>query len=102
MYGTIAKLKVKPGQGEAMKSHMASVSSRQAPGFLAVNVYQMDADPNELYLTVMFENKETYVANARRPETDADFKRMMQFLVAEPEWHDGEVVHTAWANRGKA
>jgi quinol monooxygenase YgiN len=102
MYGTIAKLKVKPGQMQALKSHMASVSSRQAPGFLAVNVYQMDADPNELYLTVMFENKETYVANANRPETNADFEKMMRFLVAEPEWRDGEVVHTAWANRGQA
>jgi quinol monooxygenase YgiN len=102
MYGTIAKLKVKPGKVEALKSHMTSVTSRHEPGFLAVNVYQMDADPNELYLTVMFENKETYVANANRPETDADFKKMMQLLVAEPEWHDGEVVHSAWANRGKA
>ena len=94
MYGTIAKLKVKPGQVEAMKSHMASVSSRQAPGFLAVNVYKMDTDPNELYLTVMFENKETYVANANRPGTNADFEKMMQLLVAEPEWHDGKVVHS--------
>lgn len=102
MYGTIAKLKVKPGKVEALKNHMASVSSRHEPGFLAVNVYQMDADPNELYLTVMFENKETYVANANRPATNADFEKMMQFLVAEPEWHDGEVVHTAWANQGKA
>jgi quinol monooxygenase YgiN len=102
MYGTIAKLKVKPGQMQALKSHMTSVSSRQAPGFLAANVYQMDADPNVLYLTVMFENKETYVTNAKSPGADADFKRMMQFLVADPEWHDGEVVHTAWANRGQA
>jgi quinol monooxygenase YgiN len=94
MYGTIAKLKVKPGQVEAMKSHMASVSSRQAPGFVSVNVYQMDADPNELYLAVVFESKDAYVANANRPETDADFKKMMQFLVAEPEWHDGQVIET--------
>jgi len=45
MYGTIAKLKVKPGQVEALKSHMAAVTSRHEPGFVSVNVYQMDADP---------------------------------------------------------
>ena len=102
MYGTIAKLKVKPGKVEALKDHMASVTSRHEPGFVSVIVYQMDTDPNELYLAVLFENKETYVANANRPDTNADFEKMMQFLVTEPEWHDGTVVHSAWANRGKA
>jgi quinol monooxygenase YgiN len=94
MYGTIAKLKVKPGQVEAMKSHMASVSSHHAPGFVSVSTYQMDADPNELYLAVLFESKETYIANANSPESDADFKKMMQFLVAEPEWHDGKILYS--------
>ncbi len=92
MYGTIAKLRVKPGKLDAMKSHMASVASRPGLGFVSGYVYQMDANPNELYLVVMFESKETYQANADRPETNADFEKMMQFLVAEPEWHDGEVV----------
>ena len=94
MYGTIAKLKVKPGKVEALKSHMASVTSRRELGFVSGNLYQMDADPNELYLAVLFENKETYVANANRPGTNADFEKMMQLLVAEPEWHDGKVVHS--------
>jgi quinol monooxygenase YgiN len=94
MYGTIAKLKVKPGKVEALKSHMASVTSRREPGFVSVNLYQMDADPNEFYLAVLFENKETHVANANRPGTNADFEKMMQLLVAEPEWHDGKVVHS--------
>ena len=102
MYGTIAKLKVKPGKVEQLKSQMASVDPRKDPGFVSVIVYQMDKDPNELYVTVLFENKETYVANANHPDTNADFEKMMQFLVAEPEWHDGTVVHSAWANRGKA
>jgi len=69
---------------------MASSSSH--PGSVAGYVYQMDDDPNVLYLAVMFESKEAYQANADRPETNADFEKMMQFLVAEPEWHDGEVV----------
>jgi quinol monooxygenase YgiN len=93
MYGTIAKLRVQPGKVEAFKSHMASMTTR-APGYVSVTAYQMDADPNELYLAVLFENKETYVANANRPDTNAEFEKMMQFLAAEPEWHDGNVLHS--------
>ena len=90
MYGTIAKLTVKPGQVNALRSAMAS--SPPHPGGVAGYVYQMDDDPNVLYLAVVFESKEAYRANADRPETTAEFEKMMQFLVAEPEWHDGEVM----------
>ena len=90
MYGTIAKLRVKPGQANALRSAMASSSPH--PGSVAGYVYQMDDDPNVLYLVVMSESKAAYRADADRPETNADFEKMMQFLVAEPEWHDGEVM----------
>ena len=90
MYGTIAKLKVKPGQVNAMRSAMSAPAER--PGSLGGFVYQMDEDPNVLYLVVMFESKEAYRANAEKPETNADFEKMMKFLVSEPEWHDGEVM----------
>jgi hypothetical protein len=50
--------------------------------------------PHELYLAVLFENKETYVANANRPGTNADYEKMMQFLVTAPEWHDGKILHS--------
>jgi len=90
MYGTIAKLTVKPGQVDALRSAMSSSSSH--PGGVAGYVYQMDDDPNVLYLAVISESKAAYRADADRPETNADFEKMMQFLVAEPEWHDGEVM----------
>ena len=90
MYGTIAKLTVKPGQVNALRSAMTSSSPH--PGGVAGYVYQMDDDPNVLYLVVMSESKAAYRADADRPETNADFEKMMQFLVAEPEWHDGEVM----------
>jgi len=90
MYGTIAKLTVKPGQVSALRNVMAAPVAR--PGSVAGYVYQMDNDANVLYLAVMFESKAAYQANAERPETNAQFEKMMQFLAAEPEWHDGEVV----------
>ena len=91
MYGTVAKLTVKPGQVDALRSAMASSSSSHLGG-VAAYVYQMDEDPNVLYLVVMSESKAAYQADADLPETNADYEKMLQFLVAEPEWHDGEVV----------
>ena len=95
MYGTVARLKVKPGQMEAMKKHMSAVSSKSSPGFVSVNVYQMDANSNELLVSIAFKNKETYVANANRPETNSEFEKMVQLLSAEPEWHDGEIIYSS-------
>ena len=93
MYGTIAKLKAKPGAIKALKS-MAAAESLKARGAIASYVYQMDADPNEFYLAVAFESKEAYVTNAQSPEQHASYEKMMEWLTAEPEWHDGQIVHT--------
>jgi hypothetical protein len=40
----------------------------------------------------IFKDKATYVANAESPEQDQEFKKLMQYLAAEPEWHDGEFI----------
>jgi quinol monooxygenase YgiN len=89
MYGTVAKLTVKPGQVDALKKLMATAQSH--PGAVAVYLYQMDEDPNVLYMATVFSSRDAYFANADRPEMNAEFEKMMQFLVGEPEWHDGEV-----------
>jgi hypothetical protein len=52
----------------------------------------MDADPQEYYLAVVFENKEAYWANAQSPEQHTRFEQMMALLEGEPEWHDGEII----------
>jgi len=53
-------------------------------GYLASYVYQMDAHANELRTVVLFDSKETYLANAHRPETHAQCEQMLQFLAEEP------------------
>jgi quinol monooxygenase YgiN len=89
MYGTIAKLKAKPGALEALRQ---MESSRRPTGYLGSYVFKSDNDPNELWLVVFFENKATYMANADSPEQDKEFRKLMEALSAEPEWHDGEIV----------
>jgi quinol monooxygenase YgiN len=90
MYGTVARMKAKPGAFEALKNRVRDPD--QTSGAVAVYVYQMDADPNELYMVAVFESKEAYRANAEKPETHEGYLEMMKHLEAEPEWNDGEVV----------
>ncbi len=92
MYGTVATLKLKPGHLEAFKAEQ--VDRDWPEGAVAWYVYQMDDNPNELYLAVVFADRESYFANAHRPETHQQYLKMLEHLEAEPEWHDGEIVHS--------
>lgn len=91
MYGTIARIRVKPGMEERFLAFVQG-ESREDPGQVAEYFYRLDADPSIYYLVVVFESKAVYVANAKRPETDALYRRLLEYLVGEPEWHDGEIV----------
>jgi quinol monooxygenase YgiN len=91
MYGTIAQLRVKSGMEEQFSAYAQKIQEKD-PGEVASYVYRMDADPSTFYMVAIFEGKEAYVANAQRPETDARYQDMRDYLDGEPEWHDGEIV----------
>ncbi len=97
MYGTVARMKVKPGEVDALKKVMDEFSAtRQPKGYLGEIVYQTDNDPNELFVAVFFSSKEDYHANANDPEQDKEYQKMRAHLASDPEWHDGEVIHQFW------
>jgi hypothetical protein len=60
---------------------------------VAQYLYQMDQDPDEIYLVVIFRDKASYFANADSPEQNERFLEMMTCLAEEPQWHDGEIVY---------
>lgn len=91
MYGTVARLRLKPGKLEDLKQ-LGQEMSAQIPGLVSEYVYRTDADPNELYLVVMFESEEAYRANAASPEQHKRYEQYRALLAADPEWHDGHVV----------
>ena len=94
MYGTIAKMKLKPGMEAKMMAETKSYESLNIPGFLGTMVYKMDTNPNEYYMTVVFADKDAYSKNANNPEQDKRYRAMLEMLVGEPEWHDGEIVYS--------
>ena len=94
MYGTVARIRLTPGMAAQMEAMIRSMEADppQVPGFVAQYVYRMDADPDELYLTVLFDSREAYHANAASPDQAARYEQLVALLAAPPEWHDGEVV----------
>lgn len=93
MYGTIAKMRIKPGAEAQLQNQMQEFDALAVPGHVSSTVYRMDSDPHEIYLAVVFDSRETYQANAQSPEQDARYREMLSLLEGEPEWHDGEILH---------
>jgi len=91
MYGTIAKLIVKTGKIGELINHM-NVETRNLIGALDIFMYQTDEDASTVYLAVVFSDKKAYIKNSERPESNVQYEKMMEYLVSEPEWHDGQVI----------
>jgi len=90
MFGTVAKMRVKPGKEDQLMS-FAEVEA--IPGHVQTVVYRVDNEPNVFYMATMFESREAYRANAESPEQHQRYLKMMELLDGEPEWHDGDIVY---------
>ncbi len=97
MYGTVAYIRVKSGHQDDLASVMEEWRTQRKPkvkGALDSYVFKMDADSQDWILVALFEDKESYFANANDPEQGAWFERFMEHLKDEPRWHDGEVFQS--------
>lgn len=95
MYGTIARFRPKPGQEKAVLQLMEEWDRTNRPkvkGAIAEYVYKPEKNPGELIMAVVFQDKESYVANADDPEQDKWFRRFREHLEADPLWEDGEII----------
>jgi quinol monooxygenase YgiN len=93
MYGTVARMKVKPGELEQLQKMLAS-DPEKADGQIAVYAYQLDNDPNQLLVVAVFRDKKSYMANADDPKTDEWFQQVRAHLESDPEWNDGEIIYS--------
>lgn len=97
MYGTVARLKVKPG----MEKELAAFGDQwgrerkgSVDGAVGGYVYRLDAGSGAYIMAVAFRDKESYRANAQSPEQDADYRRLRALLTEDPVWEDGEIIAT--------
>ena len=90
MYGTIFKMKVKPGHEDQLLTILDS-SGTQPDGGVAW--FLMDPDSESEWIGVaVFDSKESHLANANNPEQHEMFLKMMEHLESEPTWTDGEYL----------
>ena len=95
MYGTIFRMKVKPGREAdviALSNEWAATRLPVAKGAVADYLLKPDADSGELVGVAVFEDKASYEANADDPEQDKWYRSLMENLEADPDWEDGEFV----------
>lgn len=94
MFGTVARLKIKPGMRALFQSwaRYSSLTQRTIPGIVESIILQADDDANIFLMIVVFENREVYRANADSLEQHEEYLRMMEFISGPPEWNDGDVI----------
>lgn len=92
MFGTVARMKFKPGSYEKMQEIMKGIEDRDVPGFVFTTVFRSQSDPDEIWLVVGFEDEASYRANAEDPQTNKMAEQQKELMAAPPEWHDGEIV----------
>jgi quinol monooxygenase YgiN len=83
--------KVKPGRrAEYEKAMREMVPSADAygQGTHSFEVAWEDKDPDRIVMIVRFKDRESYMANANRPETDADYRQQLEYFDGDPEWID--------------
>jgi antibiotic biosynthesis monooxygenase (ABM) superfamily enzyme len=94
MYGTVARMRIKPGMEQPLAEQLEEFDSLGVPGFVRSTIYKLDAGGDEYMVAIAFETKDAYVANAESPEQDARYQKMRELLDSDPDWNDGEIVHT--------
>ena len=100
MFGTVAKMTLKPGSMEKMRSLREQQQARGVKGFRFSAVFQSKSDPNETWLVVGFDDEASYRANAEDPETNKMAEQMRVLMAAPSEWHDGEIVNMRTSDEG--
>ena len=95
MYGTIFRIKPKPGQEQDVIDVFNEWERDRMPnvrGAISGYLFKPDADSGELIGVAVFEDKESYIANGNDPEQDAWFRKLRDLLQEDPSWEDGEYL----------
>ncbi len=95
MYGTVFRLKVKPGQEQKVAEIFQKWEREHKPnvkGAIGGLLMKPDKKSGELVGVAVFEDKASYEANADNPEQHKWFGSLRDLLTEDPEWEDGEYV----------
>ena len=92
MYGTIARIRPKVGATDALRVLMAEWERDLRPSTPGVHdgyLFVPDGGGAFAFLIAVFEDEDSYRANAASPKQDAWYRRFRELLEADPDWMDG-------------
>jgi quinol monooxygenase YgiN len=95
MYGTIFRLQPKQGREQEIVGLMEEWSrsrGKKVAGAQAAYLLQSERRPGEFVGVAIFDDEQTYQANAKAPEQDQWYRRLREELEADPIWEDGSFV----------
>jgi hypothetical protein len=98
MYGSVAHFRIKPGTHAEFIEAMDSFGDAEIAGWMADYYFQMDRDSDEFYLVAVFQDNDTYQANASSAEQHERYLKFRSFLIEDPEWNDGHIVSATGPN----
>lgn len=91
MYGTVARISPIPGREQEIISLFEDWDRTRAPqarGYRSAYLFRPENRPQEMIMVAVFDDKETYMANAADPAQDAWYRRLRALLTADPQWED--------------
>jgi quinol monooxygenase YgiN len=94
MYGTIATIRPKPGNTDAVRGMIEEWDRTRRPtvaGEVRTYLLRPDTAQDHLMLLAVFPDRASYRANAEHPDQDAWYQRLRALLEADPEWNDCEI-----------
>jgi len=91
MYGTVAKMRVKAENVDAVRKVMAAQMEGAKPAGYIRSYVLSENDSDTQWLFVMFEDKASYMANADDPAQNERYMEFRALMEADPEWHDGTI-----------
>ena len=90
MYGTIFRMKVKPGQQDHVITLFKERTNQGIKGAIAAYLMIPDNMTNELIGVAIFEDRASYEANSNDPDQHEAYSELRACLLEDPEWTDGE------------
>lgn len=90
MYGTVARIRVRPENQQALEDILHRQQHEYGEGFHHAMVLFEDTGMQG-WLIAAFDDQDSYERNARDPRQDARYREYRALLEGDPEWHDGHI-----------
>lgn len=94
MYGTVARIRVKPENREQLRTVTERQGYDEVAGFVASYVLFED-DGDVAWMFAIFSDRDAYRRNADDPAQHQRYVEYRALLEDEPEWHDGQIEQGA-------